>query len=231
MKTVKGYNAYIAKHSASHCLISHEPYIFADSMVIPSELQSRLSTIADKLGITPAQTIQALFTWTEMGLSLAEQLSVEDLDPQAVFELVRQLQLRASLNLSLSDVDLTESATFDSHSINQLSTSIRLLSQTLSQKQTSQSDKPHPQNALHDNLGQSPSQSKQPAPPTTTSQPFSPKSKSNRKLSKVVFKQKMKLIGQSMPLSNLTTKKTWLTMINGVLVLVRSENLPKEVIP
>ena len=39
-------------------------------MVIPSFFQSRLSTIAGKLGITPAQTIQALFTWTEMGLSL-----------------------------------------------------------------------------------------------------------------------------------------------------------------
>ena len=47
-------------------------------MTIPSFFQSRLSTIADKLGISPTETIQALFTWTEMGLSLAEQLEVED---------------------------------------------------------------------------------------------------------------------------------------------------------
>ncbi len=54
----------------------------ASSMTIPSFFQSRLSTIAQKLGITPDQTIQALFTWTEMGLSLAEQLSVEELTPR-----------------------------------------------------------------------------------------------------------------------------------------------------
>ena len=111
-----------------------------NSMIIPSFFQSRLSTIADLLGITPEQTIQVLFTWTEMGLSLAEQLEVEDLTPQAIFESVRKLQAKASNNLSSSDfdVDLTESDTLDSHSLNQLSTSIRLLSEALSRKQTNQ---------------------------------------------------------------------------------------------
>ncbi|NJL51802.1 MAG: hypothetical protein HC930_05455 [Hydrococcus sp. SU_1_0] len=33
-----------------------------NSMVIPSFFQSRLSTLAERLGISPAQTIQALFT-------------------------------------------------------------------------------------------------------------------------------------------------------------------------
>ena len=109
-------------------------------MTIPSFFQSRLSTIADKLGITRDQTIQALFTWTEMGLSLAEQLEVEDLNPQAIFESVEDLQARASNNLSLCHLDLTESATLDSHSLNQLSTSIRLLSEALSKKHHRQSN-------------------------------------------------------------------------------------------
>lgn len=102
------------------------------SMTIPSFFQSRLSTIADKLGISPAETIQALFTWTEMGLSLAEHLDVDDLTPGAIFESVGKLQDRASNNLSQGNLDLTDSATLNSHSINQLSTSIRLLSEALS---------------------------------------------------------------------------------------------------
>lgn len=107
----------------------------ANSMVIPSFFQSRLSTIADKLGISPAQAIQALFTWTEMSLSLAEQLSVDELTPQAIFKSVEDLRLKASNSLSLRDgLDSTDSADLDSHSLNQLSTSIRLLSETLSNK-------------------------------------------------------------------------------------------------
>ena len=74
------------------------------SMTIPSFFQSRLSTIADKLGISPAETIQALFTWTEMGLSLAEQLDVDNLTPGAIFESVEDLQARASNNSSQGDL-------------------------------------------------------------------------------------------------------------------------------
>lgn len=116
-----------------------------NSMVIPSFFQSRLSAIADKLETSPTETIQALFTWTEMGLSLAEQLEVTELTPQAIFESVEQLQAQASShNLSLANLDLDprESAKLDSHSLNQLSTSVRLLSEALAKKQNSQSDKP-----------------------------------------------------------------------------------------
>lgn len=160
-----------------------------NSMVIPSFFQSRLSTIADRLGISPDQTIQALFTWTEMGLSLAEQLSVDELSPGAIFRSVEDLQARASNNSSPSDIDLTESASLDSQSINQLSTSIRLLSQALSQRQTSHSDKPILPGKPVDNHRHNPS------PPITTqlkptkkSQPTSSvvptQSEDSRKLSK-----------------------------------------------
>ena len=108
---------------------------------IPSFYQSRLSTITDKLGITPDQTIQALFTWTEMGLSLAEQLEVEELTPSAIFESVEQLKAEASNNSPLVEFDSSQSARLDSHSIHQLSTSIRLLSQALSNKHNTQSDR------------------------------------------------------------------------------------------
>ena len=112
-----------------------------NAMVIPSFFQSRLSTIANKLGISPELTIQALFTWTEMGLSLAEQLNVEELNPGAIFEAVVKLQTKADNNLSLGDVDSANSDSLDSQSIHQLSTSIRLLSQALSNRHHHQSDR------------------------------------------------------------------------------------------
>ena len=112
-----------------------------NAMVIPSFFQSRLSTIANKLGITPDQTIQALFTWTEMGLSLAEHLEVEELTPGAIFETVEQLKAKASNNLSNFEFDSTQEVKLDSHSIHQLSTSIRLLSEALSERHHHQSDR------------------------------------------------------------------------------------------
>ncbi|MBW4532562.1 MAG: telomere resolvase [Pleurocapsa minor HA4230-MV1] len=184
----------------------------ANSMVIPSFFQSRLSTIAQKLGITPDQAIQALFTWTEMGLSLAEQLSIEDLTPQAIFESVEQLKATADNNSDSVEFDSSQSAKLNSHSLNQLSISIRLLSEALYNKQNSQGDKSTPQNpttvieqklldtAEHNN---SPSHNnssaklqpnlslpveKEPAEPTKNSQPTSSKSSkgesSPRKISK-----------------------------------------------
>ena len=181
-------------------------------MIIPSFFQSRLSTIATKLGISPDQTIQALFTWTEMGLSLAEQLEVEELTPQAIFESVEQLKARADNNSSSIEFDSAQSAKLDSHSLNQLSTSIRLLSEALSRKQHSPSDKSispnrttvieqepldtadHNQKLSHNNsLGKLQPNlhlpvDREPAEPTKNSQPTSSKSSkgesSSRKISK-----------------------------------------------
>ena len=108
-----------------------------DIITIPSFYRSRLSTIADKLNITPIQAIQALFTWTEMGLSLAEQLEVDELTPQAVFESIEQLQ--ASGSSSSVELAPTQSVGLDSHNVDRLVTSIQLLSQAVSDRYHNQS--------------------------------------------------------------------------------------------
>ena len=124
-----------------------------NAITIPSFYRSRLSTIADKLGITPIQTIQALLAWTEMGLSLAEQLEVNELAPGAIFESVKQLQLQASSSSSLVEFDSVESVGLDSHNVNQLVTSIRLLSQAVSdQNQNQNRSKSIPDDRLAGNL-------------------------------------------------------------------------------
>ena len=68
------------------------------AVAIPSFFLSRLDAIAHRLGLSPAETIQALFTWTEMGLSLADSLEIDELHPQAVFESVEGLKQQASLS-------------------------------------------------------------------------------------------------------------------------------------
>jgi hypothetical protein len=69
------------------------------AVVIPSFFLSRLEAIATRLGLNQAETIQALFTWTEMGLSLARSLELDELHPQAVFEAVEGLK-QASVGAS-----------------------------------------------------------------------------------------------------------------------------------
>ncbi|NJL51803.1 MAG: hypothetical protein HC930_05460 [Hydrococcus sp. SU_1_0] len=104
---------------------------------------------------------------------MAEQLEVDELTPQAIFESVEQLQARASNNLSLSDVDSTQSADLDSHSINQLSTSIRFLSQALSNKHNNQSERPISKDTPPpvDRHNQKPNR-QQSKPTTTSGQPL-----------------------------------------------------------
>lgn len=59
------------------------------TMAIPSFLHSRLSAISNQLGLSKSETIEELFKWTEVGISLANELGSE-LNPNAVFNLVQQ---------------------------------------------------------------------------------------------------------------------------------------------
>lgn len=122
------------------------------SIAIPSFFASRLTAISNKLGVSHSEAIQALFTWTEMGLSLAEQLSVEDLTPGAIFTAVEQLQsssqqkslVRANnLTNSMTTQGTGELAAIDRDSINQLCTAVRLLSETLTRERRDLNNQNH----------------------------------------------------------------------------------------
>ncbi len=124
------------------------------NVVIPSFFLSRLNAISNKLELTNAETIQALFTWTEMGLSLAERLKIDEPNPQAVFETVASLQKQlkvfetvASLQKQLNNQTALENSlsAISPEAVNkntnsqkqqalfQLCNSVELLSQTISQ--------------------------------------------------------------------------------------------------
>ena len=59
---------------------------------IPSFLQDRLSTISSRLGLSSSETIEELFKWTEVGISLASELGLEEANPSAVFDSVQLIK-------------------------------------------------------------------------------------------------------------------------------------------
>ena len=110
-------------------------------LVIPDYFHSRLEALTSELELnTHAETIQALFTWTEMGLAIAQQLEISSPTPQAIFESFQKLRSSATGSSSnIASVDSSGSgAIFERDSINQLCTSIRLLSEALSSQQKNQ---------------------------------------------------------------------------------------------
>ena len=70
------------------------------NLAIPSFLRSRLEAISNQLGISQSEAIQELFTWTEVGISLADELDLDELHPNAVFNSVRLLKQNASVTSS-----------------------------------------------------------------------------------------------------------------------------------
>jgi Telomere resolvase len=106
---------------------------------IPSFLLPRLESLAARLGLTPTDTIEALFHWTEVSLALAESLELEELNPNLLFAQIEELQAR------LENKSVTQSSSgqnnlveptnnFERESINNLCASVRLLSEAISRQ-------------------------------------------------------------------------------------------------
>jgi hypothetical protein len=118
----------------------------SSSISLPAFLLPRLNTIAQQLGLSQAEAIQALFNWTEVSLSLADILQLDELNPQALFDSVRQLQQRppspspqiatvsAEPALGALSVNPESGIIFDRDSINQICTSVKLLAEAISRE-------------------------------------------------------------------------------------------------
>jgi hypothetical protein len=116
----------------------------SSSISLPAFLLPRLNTIARRLELSQAEAIQALFNWTEVSLSLADILQLDELNPQALFDSVQQLSQRQPSPPPQTDKVSSETASgalsvnpesgifFDRDSINQICTSVRLLAETIS---------------------------------------------------------------------------------------------------
>ncbi|MEM8829173.1 MAG: protelomerase family protein [Cyanobacteria bacterium P01_G01_bin.19] len=62
------------------------------AIAIPSFLLSRLDAIANQLGLSQGEAIQALFAWTEVGISLTNNLEIDEKTPEALFTSVEELR-------------------------------------------------------------------------------------------------------------------------------------------
>ena len=58
---------------------------------IPAFLGSRLEAISQQLELSDAETIKAMFDWVEVGIALAEEMELPELDPHLLFEKVQSL--------------------------------------------------------------------------------------------------------------------------------------------
>ena len=138
----KSISPNLPKSKSSNSKIMSERSISSktNSIAIPSFYLSRLEAISAKLDISTEETIQALFTWTEMGLSLAERLDVDQLTPEAIFESVEELeQLAWKASSSNQNHHSSSEVVFDRENINQICTSVRLLTEALSRQQKNSS--------------------------------------------------------------------------------------------
>ena len=109
------------------------------SLAIPPFFQGRLKAISTKLALSDEQAIQASFTWTEMGLSLAESLNSDELTPSAIFESVAELKQRATEHSFERENGSNTEVLFSEQNIDQICTSVRLLTEALSIQQKNNS--------------------------------------------------------------------------------------------
>lgn len=117
------------------------------NVAIPSFFLSRLKAISNRLELNETETIEALFIWAEMGLTLAENLKLDDATPQAVFDRVEELKQMARTvpTLTSTTAQVTDSQNLNNESGNrtlfspeavaQICTSVRLLTEALSIQQ------------------------------------------------------------------------------------------------
>jgi hypothetical protein len=132
----------------------NEQHESSSSISLPAFLLPRLNTIARRLELSQAETLQALFNWTEVSLSLADILQLDELNPQVLFDSVQQLSQRQPSPSPQTDKVSSEPVSgtlsvnpesgiiFDRDSINQICTSVRLLAETISRTTPLQNNEP-----------------------------------------------------------------------------------------
>jgi len=118
--------------------------IMNDTVTIPRYLISRLNLLAQKLEMNEKDTLEALFDWAEVSLSLAEILEIEEPKPNVLYDRVENLKIQVEQTQSkgLSDVtedennNIDENLPFDSESIRDLCSSVKLLSKIVADEKS-----------------------------------------------------------------------------------------------
>lgn len=112
-----------------------------ESVTIPRYLMSRLMGLSERLELDEKETLEALFDWAEISLSLAEILEIEELKTNILYDKVEGLieklgQAEVQRPRQKTDIEGTtnDHISINAESIRDLSSSVRILSELLASK-------------------------------------------------------------------------------------------------
>ena len=115
--------------------------IMNESVTIPRYLMSRLMGLSERLELDEKETLEALFDWAEISLSLAEILEIEELKTNVLYDKVEGLieklgQAEVQRPRQKIDIEGTtdDNISINTESIRDLSSSVRILSELLASK-------------------------------------------------------------------------------------------------
>jgi len=115
--------------------------IMNESVTIPRYLMSRLMGLSERLELDEKETLEALFDWAEISLSLAEILEIEELKTNVLYDKVEGLieklgQAEVQRPRQKTDIKGTtdDNISINTESIRDLSSSVRILSELLASK-------------------------------------------------------------------------------------------------
>ena len=114
-----------------------------ETITIPKYLIPRFHLLSQKLGLSEKDTIEALFDWAELSLSLGDILEIDELKPNVLYDRVESLKVQAEQNSSLNQQNIVENSNdnrdenllFDADSIRDLCSSVKLLSKIVADSQ------------------------------------------------------------------------------------------------
>ncbi|MEY4519558.1 MAG: hypothetical protein RLZZ499_2158 [Cyanobacteriota bacterium] len=112
-----------------------------ETVIIPKYLTSRLKQISQRLELNEKDTLEALFDWAEVSLSLAEVLEIDELKPNVLYDQVEKFKAESipkqdhqQLQGQTAAVENVENISFDAQSINNLCSSVKILAEALTQQ-------------------------------------------------------------------------------------------------
>jgi hypothetical protein len=109
-----------------------------ETVTIPRYLMSRFSALAARLGLNEKDTLEALFDWAEVSLSLADLLDLDEdeLKPNVLFDRVEELAQSTTVQtIEQQTAEAVHNASLSGKNISDLCSAINLLASTVANQQ------------------------------------------------------------------------------------------------
>jgi hypothetical protein len=146
-------------------------------VTIPRYLMSRFSALAARLGLNEKDTLEALFDWAEVSLSLADLLDLneDELKPNVLFDQVEELAQSTTVQPIEQQIaaETDHNATLNGKNISDLCSAINLLASTVANQQVALKGLPPQTKAKRNSTKNDPPQQDSSTVPKTQKTSFS----------------------------------------------------------